>query len=567
MERPFLKRGMILGFLVFVLCLLVTGGTWADDASGLYPIMKPDRETRLRWINDYETAPRAYIDRSRDFSFAPGGSLSLLGHLPYTPSQRNQGSCGNCWAWAGTGVMEIALDVQEGIFERLSVQYLNSCFGTGAGYACCGGWLKDLTDFYASRYQVVPWSNTNASYQDGSRTCATETPAVSCGSVAISPSYGVDFIETQTIPTHGVGQATAIANIKNVLNQNKAVWFAFFMCTAEDWNSFFSFWSNQPESAVWDFDPTCNKPWSQADGGGHAVLCVGYNDDNPANAYWIMVNSWGTTAGRPNGIFRVAMDMNYDCAETSGDKNLYWQTLGVTFNAGGQTVYVDRAGSCNGYSPCSSTIQGGIALAATGATIKIDGGTYPEDVDLNVDKNLTFKGGYNSTYSTQTMETVCRKFTIGKGTAVMDKVTVADTPAADVASAVLYNNVFFGGNPFTATFTIDGVPLTSLSGNYSSYEEVNCGVSVGWSLYANAEPCGTTSRSGSVTLTCDCLYEILLDLDEFGNPAIYLFSTCPGDCSDVTSLPIGSRQLLDCVRISKDAGLQGLEALTPLSVE
>lgn len=550
-----MKRKIVWAVIVFLLALSCAGGTWADDAADLYPIMKPDRETRLRWIYDYETAPRAYIDRSPNFTFAPEGSLSLLSHLPYTPSQRNQGSCGNCWAWAGTGVMEIAHDVQESIFDRLSVQFISSC---NTLKTCCeGGWLSDLATFYTSRTYTIPWTNTNASWQNGDGNCN-----VPCANISTSPSYGINSIEAQTIPTHGVGQATAIANIKNVLNQQKAVWFAFFMGTAEDWSSFRSFWNTQSESVVWDFDPTCGKPYTE-EGGGHAVLCVGYNDDDPANSYWIMVNSWGAPAGRPNGIFRVAMDMNYDCAETtSGDKNLYWQTLGVTFNAGGQTVYVDHAGSCNGYSPCSSTIQGGIGLAADGATIKIAGGTYAEDVNLNVDKKLTFKGGYDTTYSSQTLQTVCRKLTLAKGSAVLDKVTLGDTPApAGVASAVFFNDLVCSLTPFTATLTIDGEPLASVSGQYSNCEEVDCGVSVSWSLYADGGVCGIVSESGSLTLTCDCLYEIVLGLDEYYSPSLYVYTTCPGDCSNVTPAQVGSKQLLDCVRLSKDGESRGLESL------
>jgi hypothetical protein len=558
-----MKLKVMLGFLGICLLLSFGGGAWADEANDPYPIMRPDIETRLRWIHEYETAPRAYIDASRDFRKEPRGSLSLLSHLEYTPSQRNQGSCGNCWAWAGTGVVEIALDVQEGIYDRLSIQYLNSCFGTGTNYACCGGSLTKLGDFYTARGQAIPWFNTNASFQDGSRTCSQGSSAVSCGSIVTSPGYGINSIVPMTIPTHELGQATAIANIKNVLNQQKAVYFSFCMGTQADWNSFFSFWNTQSESVVWDFDPTCDHPWT-ADAGCHGVLCVGYNDDNPSNAYWIMVNSWGTEAGRPNGLFRVAMDMNYDCLDSTYDEpNLNWQTLDVSFGAGGQTVYVDRAGTCNGFTPCSSTIQGGIGLAATGATIKIAGGTYPEDVNLNVDKNLSFKGGYNSTYSTQTMETVCRKFTIGKGTAVMDKVTVADTPAppppADVASVVFFNNLVCGGKDFTATFTIGGETLTSISGEYSNCEEVNCGKSLSWSLYASSA-CGTISGSGTKTLTCNCLYEFVLGLSG-GNPALFTYSDCPGDCSDVSSPQREERQLLDCEGISKDAGLQGLESL------
>jgi len=556
---------MILGSLVFVLCLLLAGGSWADDAADLYPIMKPDRETRLRWIHDYETAPRAYIDASSDFRYAPGGSLSLLSHLNYVSSERNQGTCGNCWAWAGTGVMEIALDVQEGIFDRLSVQYINSCFGTGKDYACCGGWLEDVKDFYATMGQAIPWSNINASFYDASRQCSNGSSAVPCGSIAQSVTYGIDTIVTQTIPTHGVGHPTAIANIKNVLHESKAVWFAFFMSTQTDWNNFFSFWNSQPESVVWNFDPTCGKPWTD-DGGGHAVLCVGYNDDDPANPYWIMLNSWGTESGRPNGLFRVAMDMNYDCND--GEYyNLYWQTLDVSFQGGGQvgqTVYVDPAGACNGYTLCAFNIQGGIDLAATGGggTVKIKGGTYPEDVRVGSSKNFKLVGGYNSTYSTQTMETVCRSLTIDRGSATVDRVTVADTPAPDAASVVFSNNLTCV-LPFTASLTVDGAPLSAESGQCSNCQKVDCGVSVNWSLYADAGGCGIIEGSGSITLTCDCLYECVLDLDEYGGLVIDVYTTCPGKCLEVTSQEMGSKQRLDCIRISKDGDLRGLEPVEP----
>jgi len=63
---------------------------------------------------------------------------------------------------------------------------------------------------------------------------------------------------------------------------------------------------------------------------------VGYNDDDPDNAYWIMVNSWGTAdGGRPNGTFRLDMNMNYDCyfyyPFPRGYYSFYWQTLDITF--------------------------------------------------------------------------------------------------------------------------------------------------------------------------------------------------------------------------------------------
>lgn len=302
----------------------------AADTRLLHPIMRPDPETRRMWIERYNRAPRVRIERAL---FPLLGSINLLDHLEYTPSERDQGYCGNCWAWAGTGVMEIALDVQEGIKDRLSIQYLNSCYGTGWDYACCGGWLEDLADFYSGTHLSVAWSNTNAQYQDYWRDCGDGSSLVSCSSVSTQPdSYEIWSIVSESIETHGTGQAAAINNIKNVLNQNKAVFFGFFLCNDADWQIFFDFWDDDSEADLFDFDYSCDKPWTSG-GGGHAVLCVGYNDDSPSNRYWIMLNSWGTTPNRPNGLFRVSMDINYDCHDTTGDYNLYWQTLDINFSA------------------------------------------------------------------------------------------------------------------------------------------------------------------------------------------------------------------------------------------
>ena len=310
-----------------------------DDLRETYPIMRPDHETLMRWIEDYKNAPKAYIDEELMMRIAPRGSQNLLSHLQYTPAERNQGSCGNCWAWAGTGVMGINLDVNQAALDRLSVQYINSCDGTGSDYACCGGWLSDVSSFYTSNPQAIPWSNTNASYADGSRTCAMGSSLVSCGSISTSPDYPIGSIQETTITTHGVGQATAIANIKNILGQNKAIWFAFYLADDTDWSAFSNFWNTQGETALWDPDPYCGHTWVTNQGGGHAVLCVGYNDDdaNPDNHYWIMLNSWGTAGGgRPNGLFRMKMNINYDCQLDYYGSPIYallWQTLDMTWGA------------------------------------------------------------------------------------------------------------------------------------------------------------------------------------------------------------------------------------------
>ncbi|MBL7178028.1 MAG: hypothetical protein ISS66_19565 [Desulfobacteraceae bacterium] len=402
---------LVLGFILSVVFISITG---ADQGPYTHTIMHPDRETRLRWIRAYEQAPLARIDRDLVFRIPFRGSLSLLSHLKYTPSERDQGACGNCWAWAGAGVMGIALDVEEGLFDRLSVQFISSC---NMAMTCCeGGWLSDFAAFYASEGYAIPWSNSNASWQNGDGNCN-----VSCGTIATSPDYPVASITAETISTHGVGQAQAIANIKNVLNQNRAVWFGFFMGTQEDWNSFYAFWNTQTEATLWDFDATCGKPYTSA-GGGHAVLCVGYNDDDPNNAYWIMLNSWGTTANRPNGLFRVDMHVDYDCADSSWEYNLYWQTLDVEFNIQNEFLYVEPSASCGGNTPCYGTIQEAITAAGSSAVIKIAAGRYYENLALTSEKALTIQGGWNSAFTIQSSTTTIDSLTVSSGTVTAEYV-------------------------------------------------------------------------------------------------------------------------------------------------
>ena len=328
--------------LCLVLVFSVIGGLagesiGADDGGRTYPIMHPDRETLEEWIAAYNAAPRAYIDMKEFQVPSPRGSQNLLSHLDYTPSERDQGHCDNCWAWAGTGCLGIALDVQKGINDRLSVQYINSCEHDVIGKVCCsGGRLSDFTDFYdpdSGTGQCIPWSNTNAYWQDGDASCNTE-----CLSISTTPNYPITSIQEEVVPTlppDVIDQATAIANIKYFLDDhNKAVWFSFFLPDSDAWDDFYTFWNKGGEEDVYDIDKFCGHTYDPAHGGGHAVLCVGYNDEaGTANDYWIMLNSWGTTAGRPNGLFRINMDMAYDGTNPGIGYSFHWETLDVTFGA------------------------------------------------------------------------------------------------------------------------------------------------------------------------------------------------------------------------------------------
>jgi C1A family cysteine protease len=302
-----------------------------------YSVMRPSKEQFLKWIHDYQTAP-IYKPSRRAKIPAPRGSVSLLDKISYVASERDQGSCGNCWAWAGTGCLEVALNVQTSTKDRLSVQYINSCETSVISKdRCDGGWLSDFANFYNSTKKAIPWSNTNAEWQDGDLSYET-----TCAMIGTSPNYPIETISYDIISTQGVTQTQAITNIKNALGDDKAVWFAFFLPNQTAWENFQSFWADNTESTVYEIDKYVGEEYDFVTGAGHAVLCVGYNDDDPDNSYWILLNSWGTNTNRTNGLFRINMDMNYS-GQNSSYYSFYWQVLDVDFGTiTGTIVLSDR---------------------------------------------------------------------------------------------------------------------------------------------------------------------------------------------------------------------------------
>ena len=325
--------------IVLALLFLVAGlaGTASADTDAGYPVIRGSDAQLRAWIESYDAAPPVPVDSARQRSLAASaGSASVLDLVPYIPAERYQGPVANCWAWTGTGVLEAAHSAENGVRDRLSVQYLDSNYngGCGPGWAGNGGCLSDFVRFYAARQVAVPWSNANASYQDARTWCAEHDSAwVSASSIETDPHYDLLSIADERVQTRGVGSTQARANIKAVLEGDRAVYLAFRLPDDEAWSAFEQFWRSQPETAVFDLSPYDGRVWS-ATAGGHAVLVVGYDDTDPANPYWTALNSWGTANGqRPHGTFRLSMNLNYDGTYRGSFAipSTEWQTLAVAF--------------------------------------------------------------------------------------------------------------------------------------------------------------------------------------------------------------------------------------------
>jgi hypothetical protein len=401
--------------------------------------MRPDRETWTQWQKDYLSARTAKIDERIDLMLQQsrepdqGTSMDLLGHIDYDPIQRNQGRCGNCWVWAGTGVMEVARDVEDAVFDRLSIQYLNSC---RAGFACCGGNLGGFATWYSGEGQTIPWDNANAAFADGGRRCADGASGVACGSIVTVPSHPIVSISDVRIETHD-GQANAIADIKNILNQDRAVYFGFSLPDDGAWDDFFDFWDGvggETEATLWpDTGTYCGDEWVQGEAGGHAVVILGYNDDDAdaGNHYWIALNSWGTPAsgGRPNGLFRIPTQMNYDCSYPDDGTPGFWayQFLTLDIEFGNAVPVADANGPYD------------VACAGPTTTLDLDG-TGSSDLD---DDLLTYA-----------WTTDCPGGSFDDATSATPQLTVDTVPGCSVPCSVFLTVSDDDGATDTATASV-----------------------------------------------------------------------------------------------------------------
>ncbi|MCF8145031.1 MAG: hypothetical protein K9N21_14030 [Deltaproteobacteria bacterium] len=90
------------------------------------------------------------------------------------------------------------------------------------------------------------------------------------------------------------------------------------------------------------------------------------------------------------------------------------------------TVHVDPSGPCNGYMPCFSSIQEGIDAAASGATVKVVEGGYPEHLVIRETRDLDLKGGWDAGFMNQTSTTTVRSVTIDgrAGAVVVSNLTI-----------------------------------------------------------------------------------------------------------------------------------------------
>jgi len=227
--------------------------------------LKIDEETQATFLKqnpnmvqkfpDIVIANAGCSDSRRTFNWQDSGKV--------TPVKKQ--TCGNCWAFAATGTYEASYLRRNNATIDASEQYVNDCArkddGTDAG-SCNGGLAVNSFQHYVrvgGAYEtVVPYTGTDNACTNP----ATPLHAVAWGFVDPNVEHPTTQQIKQALCTYGP-LATRMRVVSNAL----------FGYTGGIYNEFVA---------------------SDTDGGGHAVMIVGWDDDKGA---WRMKNSWGTDWG------------------------------------------------------------------------------------------------------------------------------------------------------------------------------------------------------------------------------------------------------------------------------
>lgn len=202
---------------------------------------------------------------------------------------KDQGSCGDCWAFSATQQVETYFAIVTNKLLVLSVQQLTSCTQGNGG--CTGGDPR-LAFQYLANLQA---DGNEGLVQD----CVYPFTSIWNGEKTFGPTCQFDFqnMTTDFFPAVVVSGCTDVPIEASGDSLAYALWAYGPMSVSVNASLWKYYWNNTADTIM---EPSCSASTSGFD---HAVQLVGFGTTHDNVDYWIVRNSWGTGWGY-NGYMR-----------------------------------------------------------------------------------------------------------------------------------------------------------------------------------------------------------------------------------------------------------------------
>ena len=221
---------------------------------------------------DYEV-PLELTNDSNPFSSIKSAPSSL-DYRKYMNTAKDQGSCGSCWSFCTTSVLEGVVNINKGVLNKFSEQQLIDCDSSDNG--CEGGHPQNAFQFIKTNNGLT--YESNYPYEEQQGTCKK-----------VTNKYTISNYKRVTDGNE--------ENLKELLNNYGPIAIGMDASTIA--------FQLYKKGTIFS-DTNCKKLVLN-----HCVTLVGYGS-NADGDYWIVRNSWGTSWG-DDGYFLLARNKNNMC--------------------------------------------------------------------------------------------------------------------------------------------------------------------------------------------------------------------------------------------------------------
>ena len=225
-------------------------------------------------------------------NYKPALKVATTSHVTLTPKSipskwdwrsqctpiKNQGVCGDCWAFASVATLECNIKIHDNVTRILSEEFVTDCYTQGSN-GCNGGWCAHQC--WVSTYKGANSKGGGAVYEiDDPTTCNGTGKTGTCSTSGYTPHETISSYAQ--IPNENQNGIPPDSSMKRAIYNYGPIW----ICIDASMTAF-----NNYTGGIFTYTTSTSTD--------HSVALVGWVDSAgvAGGGYWIMRNSWGTGWG------------------------------------------------------------------------------------------------------------------------------------------------------------------------------------------------------------------------------------------------------------------------------